>query len=157
MQKTVAYYCLAGMLFCLGGNEKCRAFLLNRKTVEIGDYLFWGAMTTLVSFVSYGIATRACGFSVETATVISWTLSVTFAFFTNKLWVFGSKQMSVPVIFKEFFNFVGSRLTSGLMELAIMWLFVEILGYNDWLVKIVASFFVVITNYLFSVFFIFKK
>lgn len=156
-RKTVAYYCLAGTVFCLRGNENLRARLLNRKFIEICDYIFWGAMTTIVSFASYGFFTRACGFSVEISTVFSWICAVSFAFFTNKLWVFGSRQMRVPVVAKEFFSFVNSRLASGFMELAIMWLFVEILGFNDWLIKIIASVLVVVANYIFSIVFVFNK
>ena len=58
---------------------------------ELLLYLFFGGLTTLVSAVSYFIASWGFGASAWLSSVISWFFAVTFAFFTNKIFVFKSK------------------------------------------------------------------
>ena len=137
--------------------ERARSLLANPRSCEIFSYLFWGAATTLVSLAVYGIATRLVGLDVVPATVVSWILSVLFAFVTNKFWVFDSRSVAPLTVLRELVSFVSARLTSGGMEVFMMWFFVDILGVNDWLMKIVANIVVIIANYIFSVVFVFRK
>ena len=71
---------------------------------------------------------------------------------------------------KEFAEFVGARVFSFGVEEAGMWLFVDIIGFDEksinvfgfvitgvWIAKILLSVIVVIMNYFFSKFIIFKK
>ncbi|MGN0860995.1 MAG: GtrA family protein [Candidatus Spyradosoma sp.] len=121
------------------------------------SYVFWGGMTTLVSFAAYGIATRVLCLGVVSATIVSWIVAVLFAFVTNKLWVFGSKSLAPLLVLRELVAFVASRLTSGGIELFMMWLFADVFGVNDWLMKLVANVVVIIANYVFSKIFVFRK
>ncbi len=114
-------------------------------------------MTTLVSFAAYGIATRVLCLGVVSATIVSWIVAVLFAFVTNKLWVFGSKSLAPLLVLRELVAFVASRLTSGGIELFMMWLFADVFGVNDWLMKLVANVVVIIANYVFSKIFVFRK
>jgi len=120
-------------------------------------YLFFGGLTTLVNIVSYFAFTRIFQFGTTPATVISWILSVVFAYITNRKWVFESNATGFSKISKEIAAFFSARLFSGALDLGIMLLFVKILGLNDLIVKVLSNILVVILNYFFSNLFIFKK
>ena len=138
-------------------SDLARKIFADKKFRELASYIFWGAATTFVSFLTYGIATRALGMSVVPATVVSWVFAVLFAFVTNKLWVFGSKSLAPALVLRELVAFVTSRLTSGGIEIFMMWFFVDVLGVNDWLMKVVAGIVVIVANYVFSKIFVFRK
>ena len=129
---------------------------LYKKYQEQISYLFFGGMTTLVNFVTYAILTGVNGdFNKTLANVLAWFAAVLFAFFTNKFFVFRHK--SSEHILGEFLAFFGARTLSGLLENGGFALFVEVLGWNDWIVKVAIAVFVVIANYVLSKFLIFKK
>ena len=129
---------------------------LYKKYREQISYLFFGGMTTLVNFVTYAILTGVNeNFDKTLANVFAWFAAVLFAFFTNKFFVFRHK--SGEHILREFLAFFGARALSGLVENGGFAFFVEVLRYNDWIVKIAIAVFVVIANYVLSKFLIFKK
>ena len=116
-------------------------------------YLINGGLTTLVNFVVY-IAFRYL-FSMHelVANTIAWIAAVIYAFITNKVVVFRDRDN----ILKQFIMFTGLRVISYGFEQVSIWLFVTTLGFNDLIVKAVVAVVVVITNYVFSKFIIFKK
>lgn len=141
--------------------------LANRETIS---YLIFGVLTTIVNYVVYIISMEifaSSGISdstneqyiwaVNISTVIAWVLAVAFAYITNKLYVFESKSFKVKVVLKESAAFVAARLFSGVCELVWMFLVVGQFEMNDKLAKILANVFVIIMNYFFSKFFIFKN
>lgn len=121
------------------------------------SYLFWGVATTAVNFCVYFLCTRVFFMDVVPADALAWLLSVLFAFWANKCFVFESKSWKPEVAFPEFWKFAGARVFSGLLEIGILWLGVETLHLHDGLVKIFAAVLVVILNYMFSKLFIFRK
>lgn len=129
---------------------------LFKKYREQIAYLFFGVMTTLVNWVTYALFSGiGFGESKTVANAIAWIVAVLFAFFTNKFFVFEHKNGKH--IFREFLAFFGARALSGFAEIGGFALFVDILHFNDWLVKILLSVFVVIANYVLSKFLIFRK
>ncbi|MCD7854969.1 MAG: GtrA family protein [Clostridiales bacterium] len=130
---------------------------------EIFRYLFFGGLTTIVSIGSYAIFSNALSaegkispLGVQLANVFSWILAVTFAYITNKLFVFESKSFKPEVIKREAASFAAARLFS--LGVEALWLFVlTYLGVNDKIAKVSGQVFVVILNYIFSKLFIFKK
>ncbi len=127
---------------------------LYKKHREKINYLFFGGLTTLVNFLTYALLSSG-EINKIVAEAVAWCAAVVFAFFTNKFLVFCQK--SNQHIIREFFGFFGARLLSGLVEIGGFSLLVSILGFNDWIVKILLSVFVVIANYVLSKFLIFKK
>ncbi len=119
-------------------------------------YIFFGGLTTIVSIASQYIAVWL-GAGTALSTTISWVCAVTFAFFTNKLYVFKSGSFERKLFMKEFFSFYGARLVSYFLELGFMLLTVDVLRLNTYLMKLIAQIFVLIANYLFSRFFVFSK
>jgi len=124
---------------------------------EIISYLFWGVMSTVVNYGAYFLCTMVFHLNYLISNGIAWVAAVLFAFVTNKLFVFESKSWEPKLAFKEFWQFVSARIFSGLLETGMLYLFVDVLGFPDAPIKIIASILVVILNYIFSKLIIFKK
>ena len=60
-------------------------------------------------------------------------------------------------IVKEASSFVGGRIVTLLMDMAIMFIFVTILHFNDKIFKIVSQIIVIVLNYVISKLFVFKS
>ncbi len=130
---------------------------LLKKHREIVSYVFWGVMTTAVNYLSYLLLTKGLHVYYLAGNVIAWALSVLFAYFVNKLFVFESKDWAWRVALRELWQMVASRIFSLGLEMAILWLFVDKLHCNDAIIKLCANVMVVIVNYVLSKFVIFKK
>ena len=140
------------------------------KYKELITYVIFGVLTTLVNFFAFWIFTKIFGedlYLVNNA--IAWVVGVVFAYITNKLFVFESKSWDLKVITKEITGFLGARIFSFLVEEGGMFLFVSVLGLGEksltllgftitgqFIVKILLAVIVVILNYVFSKFFIFR-
>lgn len=132
---------------------------LYKKYEEIIIYLIVGVMTTIVSWAAAWVATlfldSSNDFQNFIINTISWVAGVLFAYPLNRKWVFKSTN---PRILKEFLGFAGSRVSTWIMDIVIMWLTVNVIGMNYWIAKICISAVVVtIANYVFSKLLIFKK
>lgn len=134
-----------------------KAMALYQKYREMILYLVFGGLTTLVNIFSYFILTDLGHINYLVSTAAAWVLSVLFAYFTNRVWVFRSTASGAAALIKEMGSFFACRLFSGAVDMAIMFFCVSILGLPDKLIKILANVVVIILNYLFSKLFIFKK
>ena len=130
---------------------------LLRKHRELSSYVFWGVMTTVVNYVTYTLLTEVMHIYYLTSTVIAWAISVLFAYFVNKLFVFRSRDWAWRVALRELWQMVAARLFSLGLEMAIMWFFVDTLHCNHLAVKLAANVVVVVVNYVLSKFIIFKQ
>ena len=133
-----------------------RLYSFIRKHKDIIIYLFFGGLTTLVSFAVYFSVYRYLSLSAGWSNVISWICAVVFAFVTNKPFVFHSYDWSVSVALPELGKFVGSRLLSGLLETAVLAVTVDLLHLHNLAMKLIASVIVVILNYVFSKLIVFR-
>lgn len=149
---------------------------------EIIIYLIVGVLTTIVSWGACFVAKLFLdptqdlqNFIINT---IGWVAGVVFAYPLNRKWVFKSNN---DKIVKEFMGFASSRLSTWILDILIMWFFVNICPLNNliikvcnwlnislatadidsvnyWVVKIcISAVLVTILNYVFSKLFIFKK
>ncbi len=126
-------------------------------TKELVLYIVFGALTTVVSFVSYYVCNTMLGIHYLTSNIISWVLAVLFAYVTNKLFVFESKDLKGKALFREFAAFIVARLISlGIEELGL-YLLIGLMHADKNLSKLIMQVIVVIANYVFSKLFIFKK
>lgn len=123
---------------------------------ELVSYLIFGVLTTAINFAVY-LGTDELLHNTAAATVIAWIISVAFAFITNKLYVFKSKSLLPKEIAKEAASFVSCRVLSGLLDLGIMVLGVDIMLINKMFVKIFSNVIVVVVNYVASKLLIFNK
>ena len=118
---------------------------------EIIFYLIFGVLTTLVSLIVYYFCTLV---QLQIANIISWVLSVAFAYVTNRRFVFESKN---PNKLEEIIKFVSARLLTLLLDMFIMFVCVTILKFNDKISKLLSQVIIIISNYIFSKIFVFKK
>ena len=130
-----------------------------KKHEEIINYLIVGGLTTVVSLFSYYLLVLTIlnpnnGLELQLANIISWILSVLFAYITNRKYVFKSKNKNVK---KELITFCGSRVITLLLDMFIMFFFVTLLKGNDKIFKIVSQVLIVIGNYIISKLLVFKK
>lgn len=126
------------------------------KYKEVLLYLLFGGLTTIVNILTFYIF-RKLNVELYISNIIAWIISVLFAFITNKLFVFESKNKTKKENIKEITSFFGFRLLSLVFDMGAMFLLINILKINDLLSKIFANILVVILNYIFSKLFIFKK
>ena len=131
--------------------------MILKKHRETILYLFFGTFTTLVNIVSYLFFTRVILFNFMVANALAWILAVLFAYVTNKFFVFESKRIELIFLFKEFLFFVSFRLLSGIIEMIIMYIMIDLFFVNDITVKVFTNIIVIVLNYLFSKMIIFRK
>ena len=130
---------------------------LYKKYSEIINYLIVGVLTTLVSIVIYGVFTKLFHVNYMISNVISWIGSVSFAYITNKIFVFKSKCDSEKDVLIEVYQFFKYRVFSLLIDILLMYVFVEIFNIDDMISKVIVLFIVIAFNYIFSKLFVFKK
>lgn len=127
------------------------------KYKDIIPYAIFGVLTTLVNIVAYWLFAHPLRLSVMASTVMAWICSVLFAYITNRKWVFHSEAMGSAAILKEMISFFACRLLTGVVDWLCMLIFVDLLYWNDMVIKIGANVLVIILNYVASKLVIFKK
>lgn len=140
---------------------------------EVISYLFFGAMTTLVSLITFYLPSKlfasigyqgvvhyvtgsAKNFSYMESNVISWVCAVAFAFVTNKLFVFGSLSWEKKTAWRELLTFVGGRVATLFVDMALMFLFVTVIGMGEMLSKVIVQIVIIILNYVISKLLVFR-
>lgn len=130
-----------------------------KKYSEIINYLIFGVLTTIVNLLSYYLLTSTIlspnqALHLQIANVISWVVSVVFAYITNRKYVFNSSNDNIV---KEITDFVSARVMTLLLDMVIMFIGVTLFNFNDKFIKILSQILVIIFNYIFSKIFVFKK
>ena len=134
---------------------------LYRKHEEIINYLIFGVLTTIVSLISYLLFANILftvknDLTVQISNILSWICAVTFAYITNKKYVFksnikGKKQL------KEAGSFYLARLFSLIVDMFMMYILFSIIHMDDTIAKLIVQVVVVILNYILSKIIVFKK
>lgn len=130
---------------------------LIKKYEEIIKYLIIGVLTTIINYLVFVISINSFGIEMHISNIIAWIVSVIFAYFTNKLFVFESKSFAFQIIGKEILSFGAARVFSLVLEEIILYVFVNLLNMNQLIIKLIANVVVIIVNYVLSKFIIFKK
>lgn len=128
--------------------------LLEKETVR---YLFIGACTTAVNFICFAAFLKWFNLNLNLANFLGIAISIIFAFFANKYYVFEGDGKGLKTLSIEFVKFVAARIITMLMELFFVWLAVEKLQYNEFLSKAIITILVIVANYFLSKFLIFQK
>ena len=131
---------------------------LFNKYQEVISYLFFGVLTTVVNYIIYFSLNAILGEDLYLVNnVVAWAGAVIFAFVVNKLFVFKKKSKNSAELIKEMTSFALARLASLGIEEIILFIGMSLLKLNGTIVKLAAQVIVVILNYFFSKFFIFRK
>ncbi|MBQ6282341.1 MAG: GtrA family protein [Bacilli bacterium] len=132
---------------------------LIKKYEEIIRYLIIGVLTTVVSLLVYYIFIYTIfdpnkAIELQITNIISWIVAVTFAYFANRKYVF-MKEKKANI--NEACSFYLSRVSTLLIDMLLMYLFVTLLHYNDKIIKLFVQVIIIVLNYIFSKFIVFKK
>ena len=120
-------------------------------------YLVFGGLTTLINIVTYAVCSHLFHMDTIISNGIAWVFGVAFAYVTNKIFVFESKTDTFKALIKECVSFVGCRLATGAMDMAIMYITVDVLKWPDIVMKVIANVLVIVLNFVFSKLFIFAN
>lgn len=140
--------------------DKLKTFAKQHREIII--YLLIGALTTVVNFAIYLPLLWWAKLPASISNAIAWVIVILFAYVTNKLFVFQSKDWSARVALPEFLKFVGCRIASGIFETVFLALTIDLpqLGDLKWYsltMKLIACIGVVILNYVGSKLLVFRK
>lgn len=127
------------------------------KHYDIVMYLIFGVLTTVVNYLVYLPCYNMFQLSASVSNVIAWAVAVAFAFATNKPFVFQSHDWSAKTVVPELVKFTGTRIGSGGLETLILFVSVDLLGWNGNVWKLATSVLVVVLNYIGSKLLVFKK
>lgn len=138
-----------------------------KKYKEIILYIIFGGLTTVVNYIIYFTCTKALHIGWSPATVVAWVGAVLFAYVTNRIWVFESRANGFVPVLVEFIKFIGARLLSLGMEWVTLKLLLDILHMDaflwhdlpagEFIAKTIAQIIVIIANYIFSKWIVFRK
>ena len=139
---------------------KDRILKLYRKYREVISYVFFGGLTTVVNTVGYDLI-HQLGVASDPATVLATVISILFAYFTNRKWVFESHATG-KAAWREFLSFIACRISTLLLDLAIMHVGITMTGRADdrlycLAIKLISNVLVIVINFVFSKLIIFKK
>lgn len=148
--------------------KRLRAFAQEKpRLYEALAYLFFGGLTTVVNWLVYLILTSAFSLHAHPqgsgsyvalanlANILAWILSVLFAYFTNRRFVFDSQAKKGGML-REFWLFLSARaLGYVLFDLLLFSAFLTFMA--DRPAKLIMNGLVIIFNYLASRFVIFRK
>ena len=130
---------------------------LVRQHWEVLSYLIFGVLTTVVNYLVYLPVYNGLGLSASVSNMIAWVVAVTFAYLTNKPFVFHSHDWSAKTVIPELTKFVSCRVASGVAETVILLVTVDMLHWNGNIWKLLTSVLVVILNYFASKLLVFRK
>lgn len=128
-----------------------------QRNKEITRYLIFGVLTTIVNIISFYLLDTVLNWPYLWANALSILFSILFAYITNKRFVFNSETTTFQAVVREFISFVSFRLLSGGLDMLSMWLLVDLITIDTFIAKLLTQFIVVVLNYVFSKFFVFKK
>lgn len=147
----ISIFLLISVIIYIAYKEKIHELYFKYK--EIINYIIVGVLTTFVSIGSYWLF-RFVIKNYIVLSILSWVFAVAFAYFTNRAFVFESKEKD---LIKEITRFVSCRLLTLGLEVVLMVLFVSVLHINDMISKIILQVVVLVSNYLLSKLFVFAK
>ena len=127
------------------------------KYKEIVLYLFFGVLATVVSIGSFTVLYDVALLNEHLANIISWVLAVSFAFMTNRTWVFVDAVKINKSFIKQMIEFFSGRVLSLAVEEVFILVFVSMLSFNAFAIKVITQVIVIVLNYFISKFWVFNK
>ena len=140
--------------------EKIKELCIKHR--EILVYLIVGVMTTVFAWairflwniVFYAGTAHPLPVQTTILTIVEFIAGVSFAYPTNRKWVFRSTNQN---ILKEAAGFVSARLTTLAIQMLLNLAIINLLHVNFYVATVVIGIIVVILNYVFSKLLVFRK
>ncbi|MBR3282824.1 MAG: GtrA family protein [Ruminococcus sp.] len=124
-------------------------------------YLVFGCLTTLISIVTklmlFALVPGEPKWESTAGVVFSWICAVTFAFFTNKKYVFKNETHTAQEFRKVFVSFYGARLATLAMEEVIFLICCDLMGMNKTVITFLSQVLIFVANYILSKVFVFRN
>lgn len=133
--------------FAISMLKKYKSFIL---------YGIFGVLTTIINIVVYTVFYEFWHVPNVPSNIIAWVAAITVAFITNKIWVFESKTMEKRALQREIISFVACRLATGVLDLLVMYLAVDVAHGPAVIFKVISNVIVIIINYFASKLLIFR-
>ncbi|MCT4686977.1 GtrA family protein [Vallitalea sp.] len=127
----------------------------NEQLGKIFRYVFIGSLTTFISFGVFWLLAYPVNMNPNIANIISVICAVIFAYVTNKIFVFRSSCRTTKELIIEAFSFFSSRGITMLIEIGGVFVLTS-LRMEAIISKMIISVLVLILNYLFSQFLVFR-
>lgn len=126
------------------------------KYKEIILYVIFGGLTTVINYAIYAFMVLL-KIDIYTSNITAWVGAVLFAYLTNRKMVFNSEANGKKSIIIEILSFYGARVFSLAVETGLLFVCVSLMGMNEWITKLVLQVVVIVLNYIFSKFLVFRK
>jgi len=137
--------------------------LANKETVL---YLIFGVLATVLNIVLFYLFINIWKISTGLGNVIDTIVCILFQYFTNRIWVFESKNTGKEAI-KEFIQFILARGVTAIIDqifvvVGIDFFVAKYIIFSQQKIfsigiKILSNIIVIVLNYIFSKIFVFKE
>lgn len=127
-----------------------------KNTKQLILYGIFGVLTTVINIFTYWLV-RKFEVGITSSAVIAWFTAVFFAYWSNRKYVFESTNTSFVAILFEAIYFFACRIATGVFDVAFMYLFADVLAFNEVYTKTASNIIVIVLNYIASKLFIFKE
>lgn len=125
--------------------KKYKKILESKKFKKIIVYGFSGAMTTVISFVTFKLFLEFMQYIF--AFSLSWLIAVTFAFLSTRKKVYESKACNKKEVLREYMRFIVGRIITYVINLILLVIAVELFKFDEFYSNVVITVVVIILNY----------
>ncbi|MBS6019815.1 MAG: GtrA family protein [Leptotrichia wadei] len=137
--------------------------LANKETVL---YLIFGVLATVLNIVLFYLFINIWKMSTGLGNILDTIICILFQYFTNRIWVFESKNNGKEAI-KEFIQFILARGLTAIIDQIFVVVGVDFFvakyvsysqqGIFSVGIKVLSNIVVIVLNYIFSKLFVFNK
>ena len=127
-----------------------------KKKREMIQYIIWGVLSAILNVGLFQILILG-SVDYRIANLITIIVVKIFCYVTNKIFVFRTPYEGLKVLLKEMLAFIFARGVTSVLDYVGVLVLVELVNCQEMLSKCIMAVVVVVVNYLFSKFFVFKK
>lgn len=123
---------------------------------EMTQYVIWGVLSAILNVGLFQILILG-SVDYRIANLITIIVVKIFCYVTNKFFVFRTPYEGLKVLLKEMMAFIFARGVTSILDYVGVLVLVELVNCREMLSKCIMAVVVVVVNYIFSKFFVFKK
>ncbi len=120
-------------------------------------YVIAGIAATALNFFLFWVFIDLLHWETNLSNTLSVIITIFFAYFCNKIFVFRTHTSGLMTFLREITTFFASRFVTMLIEIGGVFFFCTVLHFEPLIVKIALNVVVIVLNYVFSKFIVFRK
>ena len=124
---------------------------------QLALYGIFGVLTTAIDIFAYWAVSRYAGLGIAPSAAVAWVIAVSFAYWSNRNFVFTAKTHTLAGMFREASEFFMCRIATGVFEVSFMYIFADVLKFDDVITKAVSNIIAIMLNFIASRYFIFRE